>query len=232
MGRPAKVNNFFRVWTAEMAYVLGYWYADGYMYIKPGTKAHEVEFASIDRGHLESIASIIGGNSLIRKVDANGQCYELTYCSKEMYRDLQAHGGTPHKSRTLVFPYIPSELLPHYVRGFADGDGTLSWNEGKPILQLYSASPRFLVDLAVAVEQATGIPAPNTVANRSLWTIKWSTIRAKCLAMWLYIDNPGLALGEKVAIAARFLEWQPKKAPHRGTITDEMRLRFPDYLPS
>jgi len=231
MARPPNSVDFFRVWSPAMAYVLGYWYADGYMYIKPNTGAHQVEFASIDRGHLEAIARLIGGKTYLRKVVADANCYELTYCSKEMYHDLLAHGGTPHKSRIIRLPSIPAELLPHFVRGFADGDGTLSWNEGKPIFQIYSASQDFLLDLGSAIEQATGIPAPNIIANRLLWTIKWSTIRAKCLAAWLYIDNPGLAMGDKLAVAARFLEWCPKKTPQRGTITDEMRLRFSEYLP-
>jgi hypothetical protein len=77
----------------------------------------------------------------------------------------------------------------------------------------------------------TGIPAPNIVANRTLWYVKWSTIRAKCLAAWLYVENPGLALDRKAAIATDFIAWQPKKRPHTGTITEAMKLRFAAYLP-
>lgn len=156
----------------------------------------------------------------------------MAFCSKEMYQDIEAHGGTPRKSRTIGFPEVPSELLPHFVRGVVDGDGTLSWNAGKPILQVYSGSRQFLSDMAAAIERMTGIPAANIIANRENAYIKWSTIRAKCLAAWLYIENPGLALDRKAVIAARFLEWQPKKRPEQGTVTDEMRLNFADYLPS
>ena len=52
-GRRGHVD-FFRVWTPEMAYVLGYWWADGCMRIKRNTSAHEIEIASNDRDHLES----------------------------------------------------------------------------------------------------------------------------------------------------------------------------------
>ena len=127
---------------------------------------------------------------------------------------------------------MPHELLPHFIRGVVDGDGTLAWNGDRPILQIYSGSPRFLNGLTAAVEQGTGIPAPLPQANRENWTVKWSTIRAKCLAAWLYAENPGLALERKAAIAAQFLQWQPKKKPEKGTITDEMCLNFSDYLPS
>jgi hypothetical protein len=148
-----------------------------------------------------------------------------------MYQDIEKLGGTPRKSRTIGFPDIPTELLPHFVRSVADGDGTLSWNGDRPILQVYSGSPRFLNGLITAVEQGTGIPAPTPQANRENWTAKWSTVRAKCLVAWLYVNNPGLALERKSAIAAQFLQWRPKKKPEQGTITDQMRLNFPDYLP-
>lgn len=211
MGRPPRSADFFRSWSPTMAYVLGYWWADGCMRIKANTGAHEFQIASNDLDHLEEIARQIGGKYDLRKVSLLSNTYTAAFCSKEMYQDLQALGGTPRKSRTIGFPLVPTELLPHFVRGVIDGDGTLAWNGDRPILQIYSGSPQFLPKLASAVEQATGIPAPIPQANRANWTIKWSTIRAKCLVGWLYFDNPGLALERKAAIAARFLEWQPKK---------------------
>jgi len=231
MGRPPRQAEFFRVWTPEMAYVLGYWWADGYMYIKPSTGAHEIEFASIDREHLQLIADIIGINYHMRLVSKTSNCYEITYCSKEMYRDLEALGGTPRKSRTISMPSISSELLPHFIRGFVDGDGTLSWNGDRPILQIYSASTELLTGMGRAIEAMTGIPAPQLASNRDRYYIKWSTIRAKCLAAWLYVEHPGLVLARKSVIAAHFLEWKPRKRPEKGTITEEMRRHFPAYLP-
>ncbi len=206
MGRPPRHAEFFHVWTPEMAYVLGYWWTDGCMRIK-AHGAHEFEIASNDHDHLETIAQTIGGNYSLRKVSEDSQCYKITFCSKEMYQDILAHGGTPRKSRTIGFPYIPPDLLSHFVRGVVDGDGTLSWNGDRPVLHIYSGSRQFLFDIAAAIEHATGMYAPNVNANRALWYIKWSTIRAKSLASWLYFDNPGLALDRKRAIATRFLGW-------------------------
>jgi hypothetical protein len=232
MGRPPRSVDFFRVWTPGMAYVLGYWWADGCMRIKSNTGAHEIEIASNDRDHLETIAQTIGEKYFLRKVSLLSNTYVISFCSKEMYQDIEGHGGTPRKSRIIGFPDVPAALLPHFVRGVVDGDGTLAWNGDRPILQVYSGSPQFLNGLIAAVERGTGIPAPAPQMNRDNWTVKWSTVRAKCLAAWLYVDNPGLALARKAAIAAQFLEWQPKKRPEQGTITDEMRLNFSDYLPS
>ena len=215
MGRPPRHAEFFRVWTPEMAYVLGYWWADGYMYLKPHG-AHEIEIASNDRDHLEMMANVIGGTYSLRKVSSTSNCYEITFCSKEMYQDILAHGGTPRKSRTIGFPYVPPELLPHFVRGVVDGDGTLAWNGDRPVLHIYSGSRQFLFDIAAAIEHATGMYAPNVNANRALWYIKWSTIRAKSLASWLYFDNPGIALERKRAIATKFLEWPSNRHPKEG----------------
>ncbi len=231
MPRIARTVEFFRVWSAEMAYVLGYWWADGCMYIKPSTTAHEVKFASNDRSHLELIANIIGESQHTRRVTKNSNCYDMTYCSKEMYYDLLALGGTPRKSHTTTMPNVPVDLVPHFVRGLVDGDGTLVWNGDRPVIQIYSASSMLLSGLGQTIEATTGIPTPNIVANRELYYIKWSTTRAKCLAAWLYVENPGIALDRKAAIAAKFLDWQPKKRPERGTITEGMRERFAAYLP-
>lgn len=105
------------------------------------------------------------------------------------------------------------------------------WNGDRPILQICSGSHHLLTDVVIAIKQATGIPALNVIANRALWTTKWTTLRAKCLSAWLYVDNPGLALARKAAIAHNFLQWQSKKKPEQGTITAEMRQKSSTYLP-
>ncbi len=229
MPRIARTVEFFRVWSAEMAYVLGYWWADGYMTIKPSTTAHIVEISSNDRDHLDTIIQTVGISGSVRRIPP--RCYGVQFCSKELYNDLLELGGMPSKSNVIGFPSVPVQFLSHFVRGFVDGDGTLIWNGSRPVIQIYSGSKHLLEQMAIAIEEQTGIPAPHIVANRTLWYIKWSTIRAKCLAAWLYVENPGIALDRKAAIAAKFLDWQPKKRPERGTITEGMRERFAAYLP-
>src|SRR5215211_5121168 len=120
MGRPPRRADFFRVWTPEMAYILGLWWTDGCMRIKSNTGAHQIEIASNDHEHLETVAQVIGGNYFLRKVSPQANTYVISFCSKEMYQDIQAHGGTPRKSRTIGFPYVPPHLLPYFVRGVVD----------------------------------------------------------------------------------------------------------------
>ena len=51
-------NDFFKTWTPEMAYVLGYWWADGH--ILKNAAGKRVGFTSKDGEHLEQIARVIG----------------------------------------------------------------------------------------------------------------------------------------------------------------------------
>ena len=170
----------------------------------------------------------------MKKVAPASNTYVAEFCSKEMYTDLLARGGTPQKSADTWMPEVPPELLPHFVRGVVDGDGTLAWNAGKPVLHIYSVSRDFLDGIAAEIDVVAGIPAPHivAVAGRTTKSVKWSTMRAKCLVAWLYLENPGMMLARKSMIAAQFIEWQPKKRPQTGTITEKMRSRYAKYLPA
>ena len=61
MARPPRLAGFFRAWSPAMAYVLGYWWADGYMRVKRNTGAHLIQIASIDREHLLLMANAVSG---------------------------------------------------------------------------------------------------------------------------------------------------------------------------
>lgn len=231
MARPAASNPFFRTWSPTMAYILGYWWADGYMRIHSNTGGHFVQIASIDIEHLQAIADAIGATTALRQVRKESTCHEMVICNQGLYHDLLNLGGIPNKSHVIGFPNVPTEYLVDFIRGFIDGDGTLAWNGDRPVIQIYSGSQQLLLETGRYIELMTGIPAPNISHNRNNYYIKWSTIRAKCLAIWLYRNNNGLMLARKAAIAQQFEQWQPKKSPERGTITEKMRLHFANYLP-
>jgi hypothetical protein len=114
-------NDFFKTWTPHMAYVLGYFAADGCM-VKNARGAHFIEFTSTDRILLEHVQRAIGSNHCIserptRKAAHRSQ-YRLQIGSKAWFQDLQRLGFTPHKSTTLQFPNVPDKYLGHFVRGY------------------------------------------------------------------------------------------------------------------
>jgi hypothetical protein len=220
-------NDFFKVWTPDMAYVLGYWWADGGMLQTP--QSWRVTFTSKDGEHLQRIAHTIGVGKV---VPTNNACYRLTLYRKSMFDDLLELGGIPKKSLTTIWHEPPHEFLRHFVRGFMDGDGSLYWLSTTitiiPQVQAIGTEA-FLGGMALAIEDETGIPAPTCRPNENIRKMTWTGMYAKCLTAWLYEDC-GLYLERKYKIALEFLEWQPKLY-RRSHITTKMGKLFGHHLP-
>jgi len=111
-----------------MAYVLGFFTADGSM-TKNKRSAHFIEFQITDRDLLVKIRKALGSNHKIT-VRKRGEIWKtifrLQIGSKEIYNDLFALGLTERKSKTIKFPYVPNKYLSHFIRGYFDGDGNVT----------------------------------------------------------------------------------------------------------
>ncbi|MBI4991769.1 MAG: hypothetical protein HZB99_00945 [Candidatus Harrisonbacteria bacterium] len=120
-----KNENFFKKWSPEMAYVLGFFAADGNLTLgKRGN--HYLEFTSTDKDILEKIKRYLNSNHKIssQKRRENWKTiYRIQIGSKEMFNDLFSLGFWPNKSKTLTYPKIPNKYFKHFVRGYFDGDG-------------------------------------------------------------------------------------------------------------
>ncbi|MFA6270048.1 MAG: LAGLIDADG family homing endonuclease [Candidatus Paceibacterota bacterium] len=122
-----KVNkDFFKKWTREMAYVLGFFAADGYMTInKRG--AHFWNIQINDKDLLEEIKKSIKSEHKIsvriKKRKEEKTSYRLQIGSKEMYEDLYNLGMRQNKTKSLTVPKVPDKYFRHFVRGYFDGDG-------------------------------------------------------------------------------------------------------------
>lgn len=78
-------EQFFLNWSPEMAYVLGYWFADGYM---TSDKSYRVAFFSIDESHLQQIANELDYTATVKRFLRNGKpssIYNLTFRSKTFF---------------------------------------------------------------------------------------------------------------------------------------------------
>jgi hypothetical protein len=124
-------QDFFKVWSADMAYVLGYFAADGSM-IKNGRGAHFIEFTSTDRILIDHVQKVTLSNHTVMERKRAENCkiaYRLQIGSKKWFQDLTRLGFTQHKSLNMKFPIIPEEYLGHFVRGYFDGDGCAYFKE-------------------------------------------------------------------------------------------------------
>ncbi len=119
-------HDFFKKWSSEMAYVLGFFAADGSMLCN-NRGAHFIEFTITDRVILEAIRNAVGSTHKITRRERNKGVwktqYRLQIGSKQWYADLLRLGFTQNKSNTLKFPKIAKRYFGSFVRGYFDGDG-------------------------------------------------------------------------------------------------------------
>lgn len=131
--RPFDNRRLFKeIDTESKAYWLGFLSADGWVSTKENDYKIELQLAKKDRGHLEKFKSFIGLENEIRDRIVANKYYasRFSFRSSEMKNDLIAAGCTPQKTFTLKFPtenIVPTELMRHYVRGYLDGDGWISY---------------------------------------------------------------------------------------------------------
>jgi hypothetical protein len=115
--------------TQEKAYILGFLYADGNMHSK--LRHVNLKLQERDKDILIKINTLIGSNKPIyfgKKVLASHRNnVKIVISNKKIYGDLLNKGLHPNKTFKLEFPYfLNSDLIPHFIRGYFDGDGCIS----------------------------------------------------------------------------------------------------------
>jgi len=127
MGVKYFVNEtFFDSWSREMAYCLGFWYADGSVEYVPEMRGKYIRAACTDKSVIEAIKIMLSSEHRIVVTKKGGNYkpfYLLRIGSARLFNQLQTLGVTERKSRTIKFPEVPDNYLSDFVRGYFDGDG-------------------------------------------------------------------------------------------------------------
>lgn len=138
--------SFFKnIDTEEKAYWLGFICADGYVSINQKTNSGYVgiELQAGDAGHLKKFNQSICGNykitfrdrpCLLHNSDKLHTMCVLRICSIDMVNDLQQFGLLSDKTYTLQLPTIQNDLMPHFIRGFFDGDGCIYFHKKNGVI--------------------------------------------------------------------------------------------------
>ncbi|HCR52600.1 TPA: hypothetical protein DIV48_03090 [Candidatus Kaiserbacteria bacterium] len=126
-------QDFFKKWSPQMAYVLGFFAADDSM-LKNRRGSHYIEFTVTDKSVLEQIREAIGSTNRIaerKRISKQKAVYRLQIGSKEWFKDLSCLGFMQNKSKRLALPVIPAKYFGDFVRGYFDGDGCVYFNRLK-----------------------------------------------------------------------------------------------------
>ena len=183
-------ENFFRRWTSEMAYILGFILTDG------NISRNSIAIAQKDADILEDIRDVMGATYPIKKRSNNGDSYlyTLTINRKSMVEDLENLGISENKSLTVEMPNVPEEYMPDFIRGVIDGDG---WVQDRGyVMNITTASEVFAEQLRIIFENRelnTRIVIQGN-AYRVWVSGKYDVIK---LAEWIYGNEPKLFLERK-----------------------------------
>lgn len=115
--------------TEDKAYWLGFLYADGC--VSNDLHYLTIDLSTTDIEHIEKFKNEINAHqkiSISSTTDGISHARLHIGC-KIMCNDLVKKGCVPRKSLVLTFPsedILPRHLVPHFIRGYFDGDGGLS----------------------------------------------------------------------------------------------------------
>jgi hypothetical protein len=171
--------HYFDQWSPNMAYILGYLFADGSV-TEAGVTADATES---DKGILEFIKAET--NSVLSIKTYAGTNGTKTYCrihlnSKVIRNKLVELGMKP--SKTYLddpYPNVPEELNGHFVRGFFDGDGSAS-KDGTEIK--FIGTIKFIRGLIGSLVQLAGMKEAKItkfLGERATW----------CVVHWHHRDD-------------------------------------------
>ena len=179
-----------------MAWTFGYWIADGWM----SRNKNIISFSSNDHDLLEIVKSNLKSEHKIYK---NGEkCYQLTINNRIIYNDLLKLGGIPLKSLTIKFPDVPNEFLPHFIRGYLDGDGCNHIDKNKYLRSSFAGNIDFLTSLKSKIKEYANIDATNLNSlgkkcNPRIRSLGYNGKKAIALGNYIYQDSENLRLERK-----------------------------------
>lgn len=191
-------KEFFKKWTPEMAYVLGFFAADGNLSINKRGGCY-ISFQSKDRQIIFDIRKAIDSNNKIstrtNKLTDN-KFYRLQIGSRYIVDILQKMGFSTTKTKHLPFLNIPDNMLHDFVRGYFDGDGNIWKGEvhkerktRHTVLQLAftSGAYLFLSQLKISLNTLLGTNGSHvTSKNGAFSRLQYSTKDALKIYNFMY----------------------------------------------
>ena len=201
---------FFDHETPITAYWAGFIAADGSVDFSNDHCRLRIGLARKDRGHLEKFQKDIGAHHVKIRDYINGRKEylgsALEFSNNDMKNGLKRWGIVPRKTYCGKPPRsVPLEILPHFVRGYIDGDGGASLRDVKG-----RKSPEPIVDISCPRAMADWFSESSPIPSytRSIYTKELDDGREWefCRVIWKG--------WKRVQPLLTWLEYESKTLPH------------------
>jgi hypothetical protein len=229
---PINESFFDSIDSANKAYFLGLLYADGCN--KTNSNTVDIQLSGSDKEILEKLTKLIypyGRPLYIRKsrilnindkIAFGKEAYVLSIHNKHISNTLSQCGMIKSKSLTLKFPTcISNNLYSHFIRGYFDGDGSISFTKKKQISITIIGSDIFCQQLKEILEmeniKSIICKAGHSIKVKSL-CIHGNIVGRKFLH-WIY-DGAELYLQRKYLKSKEILNIIPPELPTTCSICD------------
>lgn len=122
-------NYFSKIDTSNKAYILGLIYADGFI---GDSNSNNLSITQKDKEVLDFVKEEMNYTGQIRKGNKGGfensqDLYVINFSNKKICDDLRKLGVYTNKSLTISkIPDIDKNLKKHFLRGYFDGDGSIT----------------------------------------------------------------------------------------------------------
>ena len=194
-------QDYFKTWSSNMAYMLGFWFADGCIY---GGKMFDITTHTKDKYIIKKFAEELEYEGPIQDY-VDRQAARLNFSCVVIYNDLIELGGSERKSLTTTFPQVPEEYLSDFIRGYFDGDGCVYCKKNKRLNTSFcSGSKQFLDSLwTILKEKARVVGGCYNSQNKTISFGKADSIK---IGQFMFKNNPELFLKRKKEKFLYFLE--------------------------
>ena len=189
-------RNFFNEYTKESVYWAGFILADGNL--RKNRNSLQIKLSKIDKDHLYKFLKVISCDENWRVKEYNNvehPCVSLTISLDEFKKDLFKNFDIePKKTLTATISNkIPNNMLNHFIRGYMDGDGSISKSRVPNVSFVGTESvlgtirSYFKDELNIILKSKNDVPPINNI-NNGIGVISYSGKNAKFILDELYSD--------------------------------------------
>ena len=182
---------FCRLDSASPCYWLGFLFADGS--ISEVSNALRVNLQASDAAHLQALLTDLEATShqVRYKVTSGHSVAGIALTSLYLRQDLASWGMTLPKNERPI-PPMPHQLKHHFIRGYFDGDGSISvhrtirredWKAS-----IASTSHTMVEQIASAISEVAIRYSIYRPTNTNLWCLSIGGNQVKRFGQWLYAD--------------------------------------------